>query len=94
MTKTDKVATLLLGAAIGVAAYRFFTMPRFERNEFVEHLKDRTLDLLQNTETTVDRVDHFLAQIDHPENTWLQRLVVIKNMLADLYKNDQKRYLL
>lgn len=93
MTKTDKVATLLLGAAIGVAAYKFFTMPRFERNEFVEHLKDRTLDLLQNTETTVDRVDHFLSEMDRPQNTWMQKLVVIKNMLTELY-GGEKRYLL
>lgn len=94
MTKTNKAAAVILGAAIGVALYRFFQMPRFERNEFIEHLKDRTLELLQNTETTVDRVDHFLGQMDNQtEDGWIAKLQIIKNMLQELYGGD-KRYLL
>lgn len=94
MTKSNKAAAIILGAAIGVALYRFFQMPRFERNEFIEHLKNRTLELLENTDTTVDRVDHFIGEIDRQgEEGWIGKLNVIKNMLQDLY-GSEKRYLL
>lgn len=93
-TKSDKIAALILGAAATIALIRFFKMPKEEREEFFEHLKERTNLLLENTEATVDKVNHFISEYDSKgENEWVDKLYILKNMFKTLYGSD-KHFLL
>ena len=94
MTKSEKAALVILGAAAGVAIWRFFKMPLADRQEFYRHIKETTSDLLDNAEDTVGKVDHFITQIDEKgKNDWIDKLYLVKKMFKDLYGSD-KRYLL
>ena len=94
MTKSDKAALIILGAAAGVAVWRFFSMPVEKRNEFYRHIKETTSELLDNAEETVGKVDQFITQIDERgQNDWIDKLYLVKKMFRDLYGSD-KRYLL
>ena len=94
MTKSDKVALVILSAAAGVAIWRFFKMPREDRQELFRHIKETTSDLLENAEDTVEKVDHFITQIDEKgKDDWIDKLYLIKNMFRDLYGSN-KKYLL
>lgn len=94
MTKSDKAAVVILGAAAGVAIWRFFKMPVEERRELCRHIKETTSDLLDNAEDTVEKVDHFITQIEEKgKDEWIDKLYLIKNMFRDLY-GSRKKYLL
>lgn len=94
MTKSDKAALIIIGAATAVAVWRFFKMPVEERNEFVRHIKDTTFELLDNAGDTVEKVDHFITQIDEKgSNEWIDKLYLFKKMFKDFY-GSEKRYLL
>ena len=69
-------------------------MPVEERNEFVRHIKDTTFELLDNAGETVEKVDHFITQIDQKGgDEWIDKLYLFKQMFRDLYGSD-KRFLL
>lgn len=94
MTKSDKAALIIIGAAAGVAVWRFFNMPVEKRNEFYRHIKETTGELLDNAEDTVEKVDHFISQIDNKgSDEWIDKLYLVKQMFRDLY-GSEKRYLL
>lgn len=92
MSKEKTISGLILGAAVGVALLRFFNMPEQERREFIDHLKNRAHELLDDTEGTINRVKHHFAEIDskaHP----VDKLLVVKNLLTELFGSD-RRFLL
>lgn len=90
MTRNDKIAAFILGAAAAVAIVRYLKMPEEEKKEFVSHLKDRTNELLSNADQTVDQVNHFLGQYDaQSENAWVDKLYIIKKMFKDLYGSEK-----
>ncbi|MEO6681711.1 MAG: YtxH domain-containing protein [Ginsengibacter sp.] len=94
MTKSEKAALVILGAAVGVAVWRFFSMPDKERKELVQHIKKTTVDLLDNAEETVEKVDHFIGQIDQKgSGEWIDKLYLLRKMFRDLYGSG-KRFLL
>ena len=94
MTKSEKAAIVILGAAAAVATYRFFSMPKEERNEFCRHVSKTTTDLLSNAEETVGKVDHFITQIESKgKDEWIDKLYLVKNLFRELY-GSEKRYLL
>ncbi|MEO6135391.1 MAG: YtxH domain-containing protein [Ginsengibacter sp.] len=94
MTNTNKVAAVILGAAIGVALVRFFKMPKEERDELYEHIKERTNDLLDNAEDTVEKVDQYIAEIESKgKNEWIDKLYLAKKMVKDFYGSN-KNFLL
>lgn len=94
MTNTNKVAAVILGAAVGVALVRYFKMPEDERKELCDHLKTRTNELLDNAEDTVEKVDQYFAEIESKgRNEWIDKLYLIKKMFRDFYGTD-KKYLL
>ena len=94
MTKSDKAALVILGAAAGVAIWRFFKMPLIERQEFCRHITETTNELLNNAEDTVEKVNHFITEIDEKgKDDWIDKLYLVKKMFRDLY-GSEKRYLL
>jgi len=93
MTKEKTIGAILLGAVAGVALVKFFSMPEVEREEFFTHLKNRAHELLDDTEGTLDKVKHHFAQIDTKENT-VDKLLVVKNLLSELFSAPGRRFLI
>ena len=94
MEKSNKIAALILGAAAGVAIVRFFSMPKEEQQEFCEHIKNKTSQLLDDAEASVEKIEHFMEEYkSKEENDWIDKLYALKKMLKDFY-GSQKHLLL
>lgn len=94
MSNTNKVAGLILGAAVGVALVRFFGMPKKDREEFCMHLKNKTSELLDNAEDTVEKVDQYINELESKgKDEWIDKIYILKKLFRDFYGSD-KRYLL
>ena len=94
MTNTNKIAAVILGAAVGVALVRFFKMPPEEREELINDLKEKTNELLDNAEDTVEKVGQYMAQIEEKgQHEWIDKLYIVKKMLREFYGGNT-RYLL
>jgi hypothetical protein len=94
MSKANTIGALILGAAAGVALVKFFTMPEYEIEEFMAHLKNRAHDLLDDAEGTVDTVKAHFAEIDmKPKEAWVDKLFVAKRLLTELF-GSEKRFLI
>ena len=48
MSKANTVGALILGAAVGVALLKFYSMPKEEKDEFIDHIKNKAHDLLDD----------------------------------------------
>ncbi|MDQ6757509.1 MAG: hypothetical protein M3004_11300 [Bacteroidota bacterium] len=92
MNKANTIGAIILGAAAGVALVKFFSMPEYEREEFITHLKTRAHDLLDDAEGTVDKVKKHFAEIDMKEHP-VEKLFVVKNLLTELF-GSEKRFLI
>ena len=86
MSKSATIEAIILGAAVGVCLLKFYNMPEDERKEFFDHLKNRAHELLDNTEETINTVKDHFAKIDaKPKEEWVQKLLVGKNLLKELF---------
>jgi phage-related protein len=93
MTKST-IASLIFGASIGFALLKFYSMPEEDKQDFFDHLKKTTNDLLDDAETTVEKVEHYVDEIKlKGENKWVEKLYVLKKMFTDFYGTERK-YLL
>lgn len=94
MSRNEKIAAAILGAAAAVAVYRFFKMPEEERKEFFNHLKERTAELLDDADETIDKVNNYMDNYDtQHQNAWVDKLYILKKMFKDLY-GSEKHFLL
>ncbi len=94
MNKSDTIAAIILGAAVGVALLKFFSMSKEEKDAFLSHLKNTTNDLLDDAENTVEKVEQYVVQFKGKgEKHLVDKLYVVRNMLKDFYGSGQ-RYLL
>lgn len=94
MSKSNRVAAMILGAAAGFALVKYFNMPKKKRDELYSHLKNQTNLLLDNAEDTVEKVEHFMDEYKSKgEDEWIDKLYVIKKMFKNLY-GSEKHYLL
>lgn len=90
MVKTSTITAVIFGASIGVALLKFYSMPKAQRDAFLDHLKKRTDALLDNAEGTVEKVEHFMNEVKAKgENEWVEKLYVVKKMFKDLYGNNR-----
>jgi hypothetical protein len=90
MNKSNTIAAIILGAAASVALIRFFNMPKEERDAFFSHLKNTTHLLLDDAEETVEKVEHYMAELKSKgENEWIDKLYVLKRMFRELYGSEQ-----
>ncbi len=92
MNKGNTIGAIILGAAVGVALLKFYSMPDEERQEFIAHLKNKAHDLLDDAEGTVDKVKHHFAEIDSKESP-IDKLFVAKRLVSALF-GSEKRYLI
>lgn len=94
MTRTNKIAAIILGAAAGAALIKFLSMPQEERNEFYDFLKEKTRKLLDNAEETVEKVEHYMDEFkEKGEDEWIDKIYILKKMFKHLYGSD-RHYLL
>ena len=94
MSRTNTLGALILGAAVGVALVKFFSMPEDEKEEFLTHLKTRAHDLLDDAEGTLNKVQNHFAEIDtKPSDAWVDKLFVGKRLITELFGSD-KRFLI
>jgi len=91
MTKSNSVAAIVLGAAIGLTLIRFFTLSKEERDQVLSDIKNKTSDLLDDAEATVEKVKHYVEELKskRPEE-WTDKIFVIRNMLKDLYGAENR----
>jgi predicted phosphoribosyltransferase len=94
MAKTNKIAAIIFGAAVGVALVKFLSMPKEERNEFYDFLKDKTRVLLDNAEDTVEKVEQYMDEFkEKGEDEWIDKIYILKKMFKNLYGSG-RNYLL
>ncbi|MEO6489913.1 MAG: hypothetical protein ABIO04_08255 [Ferruginibacter sp.] len=90
MEKKSQVAMIIVGAAAGYALYKFYSMPKEERDELVTTIKDKTRNLLEDAGNTVEKVEHYVAEIKTKgKEQWMDKLLLVKKMFSDLYITDQ-----
>ena len=93
MTNKNKVAAVILGAAVGVALVRFFNLPKEERADILRGIKEKTSELLDDAENTVTKVENFMDDFQsRGENEWIDKLYLVKKAFTDFY-GDTKRNL-
>ena len=94
MSKSNYIGAIILGAAAGLALLKFYSMPDEERQEFISHLKNRAHDLLDDAESTFDKVNHYFDEIDaKSRNEWVDKLFIVKRLITDLF-GSERRYLI
>ncbi len=94
MAKSSTIAAIIMGASIGVALLKFYSMPKEDRDAFFERIKKQTDYLLDNAEDTVEKVERFMGEIKTKnENELIEKAYVVKKMFQDLYGTG-KSYLL
>lgn len=94
MSKTNQVAAFILGAAAGVALVKFFSMPKIERVAFCDNLKNKTNQLLDNAEDTVEKVEQYMDEYKSKgEGEWIDKLFILKRMFKNFY-GSEKHFLL
>jgi hypothetical protein len=94
MAKSTRIASLIFGASVGLAILKFYNMSKEDRKAFVDHIEDTTSDLLDNAESTVEKVEYFMNEIKSKgEKEWMEKLYILKKMFVQLY-GTEKRYLL
>ncbi|MEO8821530.1 MAG: hypothetical protein ABI267_07625 [Ginsengibacter sp.] len=94
MAKSNTIAAIILGAAGGFALIKFLSMPQEKRNEFYGFLKQKTNELLDNAEGTVEKVEQYMDEFkDKGEGDWIDKIYILKKMFNNLY-GSQKHYLL
>ena len=94
MAKSNKIAAIILGAAGGFALIKFLSMAKEKRNEFYDYLIDKTHQLLDNAEETVEKVEHYMDEFkEKGEDEWIDKIYILKKMFKNLYGTD-RHYLL
>lgn len=94
MAKSNTIAAIILGAAGGFALIKFMSMPPEKRNEFCDFLKQKTNELLDNADETVEKVEQYMDEFkEKGEGEWIDKIYILKKMFKNLY-GSQKHYLL
>ena len=89
MAKSNHISAVILGAAAIVTILKFYEMPKAERDLFFSNLKRRTHDLLDDAESTVEKVEHYVAQLkSKSSDEWVDKIHIIRNMFKDMYGQE------
>jgi len=86
MEKKTSIGMAILGAAAAFAVYKFYSMSKEERDEFLNTVKAKTQNLLDDAENTVEKVEHYVAEISSKgKEEWFDKMYLLKKMFTDLY---------
>ena len=93
MQKSQQIGAVILGAAVAYGIYRLYQMPTYEREQFVNRIKDKAQNILEDSDKTVEKVQHYVAQMKGTEpDQWLDKLFLLKKMFNDIFGNNTKEY--
>ena len=91
MAKSNSVAAIILGAAVGLTLIRFFNLTKDERDQVISDIKRKTNDLLDDAEATVEKVKHYVEELQSKRpDEWTDKIFVVRNMLKDLYGPEHR----
>jgi uncharacterized Rmd1/YagE family protein len=91
MAKSNSIAAIILGAAVGLTLLRFFNLSKAERNQVLADIKYKSHDLLDDAEATVEKVKHYVEELKSKSaDEWTDKIFVMKNMLKDLYGAEHR----
>ena len=86
MEKQNHIGAIIFGAAAILAIYKYSQMSKQDKKELFEAIKDKTHYLLEDADNTVEKVQHYVAQIKSKEpNQWFDKLYLIRKMLSEFY---------
>ena len=89
MSKSNYIPAIILGAAAIVTVLKFYEMPKEERDLFFSNLKNKTHNLLDEAEVTIDKVEHYVAQLKSKSSEeWVDKVHIIRNMFKELYGHE------
>jgi len=90
MARTHTIASIILGASIGLALIKYYAMSDEERTRFWAKIRDTTEELLDDAESTVERVEGYIAEMQAKGDDHLvEKLYVVKKMLQDLFRIEE-----
>ncbi len=91
MQKSNQIGAIILGAAAALALYKYSKMSSEERNEFFSVIRDKTQELLEDADNTVEKVQHYVGQIKEKQpNEWFDKLYLVRKMLSEFYGFSSK----
>lgn len=89
MSKTTTIVSIILGASIGIALVKYYSMTEEEREAFWQRIKNITSELLDDAENTLEKVEAYFDEIKSKgEDNLIEKLYVVKKMLKDLFQME------
>ncbi len=86
MEKSNQIGAIILGAAAALALYKYTQMTKEERNDFFSAVRDKTHELLEDADNTVEKVQHYVAQIKEKQpDQWFDKLYLVRKMFSEFY---------
>ena len=80
------VSTLIFSAAAIYAVYRFIELPKEDRRHIINTFKERTGDLLDDADATVEKVQNYMGQFKSTQRgNWFDKIYLFRQMFRDLY---------
>lgn len=84
--EAKQVGALIFSAAAIYAAYRFFDLPKEERRSMVSNIRERTGDLLEDADNTVEKVHHYFSELKNTQpGNWIDKIYLLRKMFTDFY---------
>ena len=94
MSKSNYIGGIILGAAAALAIYKYLSMTPEERDELLSEIKEKTHELLNNAEDTVEKVEHYVASIkEKGEGAWVDKMYLAKKMITEFYGSGKQKTL-
>lgn len=91
MSRNNKIAAIILGAAVTLVVVKYMSMDKEEKRNLCQRFKERTDELLDKADETVDKVNEFMDEFDkQPKDAWLDKLFVIRKMFRSFYGSDKR----
>src|SRR5687767_12835629 len=82
---SNKITGIALTAVAGFALLRYFQMSPEERQSFIQGVKERLHELLDDIDSTRDRAQSYMTQLKSTsEDNWLDKLVVVKKIIDEV----------
>ena len=86
MEKPNQIGAFILGAAAVFALYKYSQLSKEEKHEFFSTIRDKTQELLEDADNTVEKVQHYVAQIKEKEShQWFDKMYLVRKMISEFY---------
>ena len=90
--EAKQVGAIIFSAAAIYAAYRYFDLPKEERRQVISKIKERTGELLDDADNTVEKVQTYFSELKNTQpGNWIDRIYLLRKLFTDFYGKKQKR---